>query len=144
MTSKASTTASQADRQAALDALKRGCQAWEANDAEAFVANYLDDASVVQPGIHKKGLEQIRTTMAAGFAGPLHGSRAFDHPQDVRFLTDDAAVVVISPNRPVDWRRIAPICAVERRISIPTDVRCPRPTLSQLDGTAVAGESFRL
>ena len=94
MTSKTSTTASQADRQAVLDVLKRGYKAWEANDAEAFVADYLDDASVVQPGIYKKGREQIRTTMAAGFAGPLRGSRAFDHPQDVRFLTDDAAVVV--------------------------------------------------
>ena len=94
MTSKTSTTASQADRQAVLDVLKRGYEAWEANDAEAFVADYLDDASVVQPGIYKKGREEIRTTMAAGFAGPLRGSRAFDHPQDVRFLTDDAAVVV--------------------------------------------------
>ena len=94
MTSKTSTTASQADRQAVLDVLKRGYKAWEANDAEAFVADYLDDASVVQPGIYKKGREEIRTTMAAGFAGPLRGSRAFDHPQDVRFLTDDAAVVV--------------------------------------------------
>jgi uncharacterized protein (TIGR02246 family) len=94
MTSKTSTTASQADRQAVLDVLKRGYKAWEANDAEAFVAEYLDDASVVQPGIYKKGREEIRTTMAAGFAGPLRGSRAFDHPQDVRFLTDDTAVVV--------------------------------------------------
>ena len=94
MTSKTSTTASQADRQAVLDVLKRGYKAWEANDAEAFVADYLDDASVVQPGIYKKGREEIRTTMTAGFAGPLRGSRAFDHPQDVRFLTDDAAVVV--------------------------------------------------
>jgi uncharacterized protein (TIGR02246 family) len=94
MTSKTSTTAAQADRQAVLDVLKRGYKAWEANDAEAFVADYLDDASVVQPGTYKKGREEIRTTMAAGFAGPLRGSRAFDHPQDVRFLTDDAAVVV--------------------------------------------------
>jgi uncharacterized protein (TIGR02246 family) len=94
MTNKTSTTASDADRQAVLDVLKRGYKAWEANDADAFVADYLDDASVVQPGIYKKGREEIRTTMAAGFAGPLRGTRAFDHPQDVRFLTDEAAVVV--------------------------------------------------
>jgi uncharacterized protein (TIGR02246 family) len=94
MTSEASTTASDADRQAVLDVLKRGYVAWEANDAEALVANYLDDASVVQPGRYKKDREEIRTTMAAGFAGPLQGSRAFDHPQDIRFLTDDTAIVV--------------------------------------------------
>jgi len=69
-------------------------KAWEANDAEAFVADYTDDASVVQPGVYKKDREEIRTTMAAGFAGPLSGSRATDHPGDVRFLTDDTAVVI--------------------------------------------------
>jgi uncharacterized protein (TIGR02246 family) len=94
MTTKTSTTASGVDRQAVSDVLKRLYEAWEANDAGAFVADYLDDASVVQPGIYKRGREEIRTTMAAGFAGPLQGSRAFDHPQDIRFLTDETAIVV--------------------------------------------------
>ena len=94
MTSTTSTTASDTDRQAVLDVLKRNYKAWEANDVEAFVADYLDDASVVMPGIYKKSREEIRTTMAAGFAGPLRGSRVVDQPQDVRFLTDETAVVV--------------------------------------------------
>jgi uncharacterized protein (TIGR02246 family) len=94
MTSKTSATASDADRQAVLDVLKRGYKAWEENDAAAFVSVYLDDASVVQPGIYKKDREEIRTTMAAGFAGRLRGSRAIDHPQDLRFLTEDTAIVV--------------------------------------------------
>jgi uncharacterized protein (TIGR02246 family) len=94
MTSNTSTTVSEADRQAVADVLKRGYKAWEANDAEAFVACYLEDASVVQPGIYKKDREEIRTTMTAGFAGRLRGSRVFDQPQDIRFLTDDTAIVV--------------------------------------------------
>jgi uncharacterized protein (TIGR02246 family) len=94
MTTETFTTASDADRQAVLDVLKRGYGAWEANDAEAFVAGYLADASVVQPGIYKKDREEIRATMAAAFAGPLQGSRAFDNPQDIRFLTDETAIVV--------------------------------------------------
>ncbi|HEY1832361.1 MAG TPA: SgcJ/EcaC family oxidoreductase [Acidimicrobiales bacterium] len=94
MTNKTAATTSSADQQAVLDVLKRGYVAWEANDAEAFVAGYLDDASVVQPGIYKKDREEILTTMAAGFAGPLQGSRAFDHPRDIRFLTDETAIVV--------------------------------------------------
>jgi uncharacterized protein (TIGR02246 family) len=94
MTSKSSKTASEADRQAVLDVLKKGYAAWEANDADAFVAGYLDDACVVQPGTYKRDREEIRTTMAAGFAGPLRGSRAFDHPQDFRFLNDETAIVV--------------------------------------------------
>jgi uncharacterized protein (TIGR02246 family) len=94
MSSKTSTTASDVDRQAVSDVLNRLYEAWEANDAGAFVADYLDDASVVQPGIYKKDREEIRTTMAAGFAGPLQGSRVINHPQDIRFLTDDTAIVV--------------------------------------------------
>src|ERR1700733_4968887 len=94
MTSGTSTTASDVDRQAVLDVLKRGYDAWEANDAEAFVAGYLADASVVQPGIYKKDRGEIRTTMAAGFAGRLKGSRVFDHLQDVRFVNDETAIVV--------------------------------------------------
>ena len=40
MTNNTSATASDADRQAVLDVLKGVCEAWEANDAEAFVADY--------------------------------------------------------------------------------------------------------
>jgi uncharacterized protein (TIGR02246 family) len=94
MTSQTSTAASVTDRQAVQNVLKRLYQAWEANDAEAFVADYLDDASVVQPGIYKKDREEIRTTMAAGFAGPLQGSRVINHPQEIRFLADETAIVV--------------------------------------------------
>jgi hypothetical protein len=53
MTSK--TIRSNADHQAVLGVLKGVYEAWEANDAEAFVADYLDDASVVQPGVYMRG-----------------------------------------------------------------------------------------
>jgi uncharacterized protein (TIGR02246 family) len=94
MTSNTTTAATDADRQAVLDVLARVYQAWEAGDAETFVAEYTDDASVVQPGVYKKNRDEIRTTMAAAFAGPLSGSRVAAHPVNVRFLADDMAVVV--------------------------------------------------
>jgi uncharacterized protein (TIGR02246 family) len=94
MTSTTTTAGSDADRQAVLEPLAGLYRAWEANDAETFVADYTDDASVIQPGVYEKDREEIRTTMAAAFAGPLNGSRATDHPVDVRFLTDDTAIVV--------------------------------------------------
>jgi uncharacterized protein (TIGR02246 family) len=68
--------------------------AWADNDAEAFAALYTEDATVVQPGIHKKNRDDIRATMAAGFAGPLKGSRVLDEPQSIRFLGSEAAVVI--------------------------------------------------
>jgi uncharacterized protein (TIGR02246 family) len=68
MTNETSATASDADRQAVLDVLKGVYEAWQANDAEAFVADYLDDASVVQPGAYQKNREEIQSTMAGAFA----------------------------------------------------------------------------
>ena len=94
MTSKTTTAGPDADRQVVLDVLARLYQAWEAGDAEAFVADYTGDASVIQSGVYEKDREEIRTTMAAAFAGPLSGSRATDHPSAIRFLTDDTAVVI--------------------------------------------------
>jgi uncharacterized protein (TIGR02246 family) len=94
MTSKTTTAASDADRQGVLDVLACVDQAWEAGDAEAFVADYTDDASVIQPGVYQKDREEIRTTMAAAFAGLLSGSRVAARPVNVRFLTGDTAIVV--------------------------------------------------
>src|ERR1700722_1199621 len=83
-----------ADQLDVLAVIKAGYSAWEANDADEFVAVYLDDATVVQPGVHKKNRQEIRATMAAGFGGPLKGSRVVDTPQDVRFVNDETAIVV--------------------------------------------------
>jgi uncharacterized protein (TIGR02246 family) len=94
MNSKTTTAGSDADRQAVLDVLARVYQAWEAGDAEAFVADYTEDASVIQPGVYEKDREEIRTNIAAAFAGPLSGSRVAARPVDVRLLTGDTAIVV--------------------------------------------------
>jgi uncharacterized protein (TIGR02246 family) len=94
MTSKTTTAGSGADRQAVLDVLARLYQAWEAGDAETFVADYTEDASVIQPGGYEKDREEIRANMAAAFAGPLSGSRVASSPVDVRFPAGDTAIVV--------------------------------------------------
>ena len=87
-------TTTDADRRAVLGAIRANYAAWEANDPDAFVAMYLDDATVVQPGVHKKDREEIRATMAAGFDGPLKGSRVTDTPASVRFVNDETAIVI--------------------------------------------------
>ncbi|MGW0196600.1 SgcJ/EcaC family oxidoreductase [Nonomuraea sp. NPDC003201] len=67
--------------------------AWAAGDAEAFAAVYTDDVTVVMPGVFNKGSAAVREHMAAGFAGPLKGSRGVDRPHDVRVYGDTAIVV---------------------------------------------------
>ena len=94
MTSKTATAGPATDRQAVLDVLARLYRAWEAGDAETFVADYTEDASVIQPGVYEKDREEIRTYIAAAFAGPLNGSRVAARPVNVRVLTGDTAIVV--------------------------------------------------
>ena len=67
--------------------------AWADNDADAFVAPYRDDATVVMPGVYHRNKEEIRTSMAAGFEGPLKGSRAVDEPFGIRVFGDGTAIV---------------------------------------------------
>ena len=86
------TTANPAD--SVYNVIQAVYDAWADNDADAFAALYTDDATVVQPGIHKKNKEDIRSTMAAGFAGPLKGSRVLDEPQSIRLIGPDAAIVI--------------------------------------------------
>ena len=81
------------EESAVRDLLAEIYRAWEDNDADAFVARYTDDATVVMPGVLHRGRAAVRDAMAAGFAGPLKGSRAVDEPLELRFVGDAAIVV---------------------------------------------------
>jgi uncharacterized protein (TIGR02246 family) len=89
MTTQATTSQTDAVR-ATLDRLY---EAWTANDADAFVAHYREDATVVLAGAFQRGRPAVRDHMARAFAGPYKGSRGFDEPQDIRIIGDTAIVV---------------------------------------------------
>lgn len=77
-----------------LAVLAATVQAWSANDAEAFAALYSDDASVVLGGgTFLRGRTEIRDYMAAGFAGPLSGTKGADEAESVRVIGNGAIVV---------------------------------------------------
>jgi|SRR3954453_23402598 uncharacterized protein (TIGR02246 family) len=94
MTNTTSTSILTADDSAVRAVLRAIYAAWADNDADSFAALYVEDATVVMPGRYSEGRDQVRAYMAAGFAGPLKGSRAIDEPQNIRFLGDDTAVVI--------------------------------------------------
>ncbi|MDL4816914.1 SgcJ/EcaC family oxidoreductase [Actinomadura opuntiae] len=73
--------------------LDRLYKAWADNDADAFADLYVEDATVVMPGVFHQGRSAVRDFMAQSFAGPLKGSRAVDEPQDVRVDGDTAVIV---------------------------------------------------
>jgi len=94
MTSGTTISMSITDESAVRAVLRSLYTAWANNDADSFAAPYVEDATVVMPGVFRNGKEEVRAYMAADFAGPLKGSRAIDEPQSIRSFGDDAAVVV--------------------------------------------------
>ncbi|GAA3478570.1 SgcJ/EcaC family oxidoreductase [Streptomyces yanii] len=88
------TAASTQSEAAVREVLHRVYAAWADNDADAFAALYTQDATSVLPGSYSDGKEAIRARMAAGFAGPLKGSTVVDEVRSVRFIGEDAAVVI--------------------------------------------------
>ena len=80
-----------------IDTIMATVAAWDANDADAFAALYAPDATVVLPGgTFLRGRAEIRAYMAAGFAGPLAGTRGSDQQQAVRVRDGSAIVVSLS------------------------------------------------
>lgn len=69
-------------------------KAWAAGDADAFVADYTEDATAILPGSHRKSREEIRENMAISFAGPLKGTVTVDKQLSLRLIGEDAAIVV--------------------------------------------------
>ncbi|MEU5540476.1 SgcJ/EcaC family oxidoreductase [Streptomyces sp. NPDC020362] len=87
-----------ADESAILEVLKGVYDAWDAHDAAAFVADYTEDASAILPGSYRKSRDEIRESMEAGFSSFLKGSTTTNKVLNIRFLNDDAAVVVSETN----------------------------------------------
>jgi uncharacterized protein (TIGR02246 family) len=69
-------------------------RAWDAGDADAFVADYTEDATAIMPGTRRTSREEVRQGMAQGFASYLKGSTNTDKLESIRFLGDSAAVAV--------------------------------------------------
>jgi uncharacterized protein (TIGR02246 family) len=89
-----STSALTQDETAVRDVLNQMYAAWAAEDPDAIAELYLDDVTVVMPGVFRTSSEEVRAYFAAGFAGPLKGSRASDEVLSVRFTGPDAAIVI--------------------------------------------------
>ncbi|MFI5537367.1 SgcJ/EcaC family oxidoreductase [Nocardia sp. NPDC051900] len=83
-----------ADEAAIQAVLADSYKAWEAGDADAMVANYSADATAIMTGSLRDGREVIRQNMALAFAGPLAGSSTYNKQLSVRFIGEDAAIVI--------------------------------------------------
>lgn len=86
---------SRTEDEAAIKAvLDDAYKAWEANDADAFVSDYTEDATAIMPGSFRGSREAVRQGMTQSFAGPLKGSSTYNNVLSIRFLGNDGAIVV--------------------------------------------------
>ena len=86
---------SRAQDRAAIEAvLVDSYKAWEAGDADGMVADYTADATAIMTGSLRGSREVIRENMALAFAGPLKGSSTYNKQLSLRFVGQDAAIVV--------------------------------------------------
>jgi uncharacterized protein (TIGR02246 family) len=68
--------------------------AWAVNDAEGVANCFLEDGILILPGdVLKFGRAEILPFMAAAYAGPFKGTGVTGNPVDVRFASDDVALL---------------------------------------------------
>jgi uncharacterized protein (TIGR02246 family) len=84
-----------ADDRAAIAALPVNLtSAWRAQDAEAFAELFIDDGTMILPGLYRRGKHDIRAYMAQAFEGPYRGTRVTGEPLHLKMLSDDSAVLI--------------------------------------------------
>lgn len=91
---KAPRTISQAEQAAIAAVPARMVAAWAAHDADAFADLFTPDGTMILPGVYKKGHDEIREFMAAGYAGPYQGTRVIGSPIDLKPLGTGAVALL--------------------------------------------------
>lgn len=87
-------TLTPADQAAIAGVPERMVAAWAAHDADAFADLFVDDGTMMLPGLYRKGRDEIREFMAGAYAGRYKGTRVTGKPLDIKPLGPDAVALL--------------------------------------------------
>jgi uncharacterized protein (TIGR02246 family) len=80
-------TGPSADEQAAIAAVPaRMVAAWAAHDAVAFADLFIEDGTMLLPGVYQRGRDRIRDFMASGYAGRYKDTTVTGKPIEIKPL----------------------------------------------------------
>jgi uncharacterized protein (TIGR02246 family) len=74
----------------------RTTEAWSKGDAEAFAAIFSETTQVVIGGVYLRSRDEVRSYIAAAFAGPVKGTQVVSEPVYVTQVDASTAVLITS------------------------------------------------
>jgi uncharacterized protein (TIGR02246 family) len=86
--------ASAADTAAVAALTQKVIAAWAYNDAESFAGVFVEDGTMILPGVFKKGREAIHAYLVESFAGQYKGTQVTGRPLDIRFFGPDSGILI--------------------------------------------------
>jgi uncharacterized protein (TIGR02246 family) len=85
---------SAADQAAVAALTQRVIAAWAYGDGDAFAELFVEDGTMILPGLFRKGREEIRGYLKEAFQGPYKNTQVTGRPLDLRFLGPDCGLLI--------------------------------------------------
>lgn len=94
-TNTASSVAAPEAEMAAIAALtQKVVAAWAYNDADSFAGVFVEDGTMILPGMYLKGRDAIHAYLVESFAGQYKGTQVTGRPLDLRLLSADCGILL--------------------------------------------------
>lgn len=83
-----------ADKAAVAGLTQRLVKAWSSYDPDAFADLFVEDGTMILPGVFCTGRPEIREFMDKAFVADYKGTQVTGQPLSLRFLTSTVAVLL--------------------------------------------------
>jgi uncharacterized protein (TIGR02246 family) len=93
-TQEAVTMPTAADHAAVAALTQRVIAAWAYGDGDAFAEVFVEDGTMILPGLFKKGREEIRAYLKEAYEGPYKNTQVTGRPLDLRFFGPDSGILI--------------------------------------------------